>query len=55
VDLQRLARKAQRYSVDVYPQELEILLAAETTETTQKNFLILADPQLYVESNQTAL
>ena len=45
--LRRLARKAQRYSVNVYPQELETLLAARTIETAHESFLILADPQLY--------
>jgi CRISPR-associated endonuclease/helicase Cas3 len=45
--LRRLARKAQRYSVNVYPQELEILLAAGTIETVHEKFLILADRQLY--------
>ena len=45
--LRRLTRKAQRYSVNVYLEELEILLAAERIETVHENFLILADPQLY--------
>src|SRR5262249_51503042 len=45
--LRRLARKAQRDSVNVYPQELEILLTAGTMEIAHESFLILAEPQLY--------